>query len=65
MYSTGMTGQSSGRTKWVTPNVYQSTTSVSVTSPLKSEVPQGKPVAAFVLIGVLTHDHVVRRAGRA
>ena len=34
MYSTGITGQSSGRTKWVTPNVYQSTTSVSVERPV-------------------------------
>src|SRR5439155_3735757 len=28
VYSTGMTGQSSGRTKCVSPNVYQTTTSV-------------------------------------
>src|SRR5262249_52933679 len=32
VYSTGMTGQSSGRTKWVTPNEYQTTTSVPARS---------------------------------
>ena len=52
MYSTGMTGQSSGRTKWVTPNVYQSTTSVS-TSERSAAVQRGQAVAARVLVRVL------------
>ena len=42
VYSTGITGQSSGRTKWVTPNVYQSTTSVS-SSGRSAAVHAGRP----------------------
>ena len=42
MYSTGITGQSSGRTKWVTPNVYQSTTSVSAID-RSAAVQRGRP----------------------
>ena len=52
MYSTGITGQSSGRTKWVTPNVYQSTTSVSVSGAV-GRGPEREPVAARVLVRVL------------
>ena len=39
---TGMTGQSSGRTTWLVPNVYQSTTSVS-TSERSCATKAGRP----------------------
>ena len=49
MYSTGITGQSSGRTKCVTPNVYQSTTSVSAIG-RSGRGPAREAVAAGVLV---------------
>ena len=52
MYSTGMTGQSSGRGTWVTPKVCQSTTSVS-TSDRSAAVHARQAVAAGVLVGVV------------
>ncbi len=53
VYSTGITGQSSGRTKWVTPNVYQSTTSVSVNG-RSAAVQRGETITTGVLVGELT-----------
>ena len=64
VYSTGMTGQSSGRGRWVTPNVYQSTTSAS-TSVAVGRRPLGQPGAAGVLVGVVAGGPPLRRARRA
>ena len=48
--STGMTGQSSGRGTWVTPNVCHTTTSVP-TSDRSAAVQRRQTVAARVLVG--------------
>ena len=74
VYSTGMTGQSSGRTKCVTPNVYQTTTSVSAIG-RSCAVQRGSPSppacwfgyspAAAPLVGRVRRDPevVLREAG--
>ena len=53
VYSTGMTGQSSGRGMWVTPNVYQSTTSSPRRSSRSAAVARslGQAGAPGVLVG--------------
>src|SRR5207237_4363364 len=49
-YSTGITGQSSGRAKWVIPNVYQSTTSASA-SGRSAAVQRGRPSPPALRLG--------------
>ena len=60
VYSTGITGQSSGRTKWVTPNVYQTTTSVS-TSDRSAAVQRGSPSPPACWFG---YSPAARRSSR-
>ena len=63
-YSTGMTGQSSGRGKCVTPNVYQSTTSVS-TSDRSAAVHRGSPSPPACWFGIVAGGPpLVRRVRR-
>ena len=51
-YSTGITGQSSGRGMWVTPKVYQTTMSRLDDGPVRRG-PLREPVPAGVLVGVV------------
>ena len=50
-YSTGITGQSSGRGRWVTPKVCQATMSVPTSE--RSAAVQPEAVSSGVLIGVV------------
>ena len=53
IFATGITGQSSGRTTWCAPNVYQTTTSVSTIERVGRRV-AGQARAAGVLVRVVT-----------